>query len=271
MKKEITPITYYGGKQYLAKIIAPIVNMAKASCYVEPFCGGAAVLFAIDKHQVEAINDHNNNVHAFWNSLKNKPNELIDLCEKRALYSERFYHLAKGIVKKNSGITDDIERGWAFFYLSRTSFGSNMGSGLSWDTKRNVTGRLTNRIATLNIVANRISQVCIHEQDALEIINKYDREQTIFYIDPPYVGANQGCYSGYKKENLLELMERLRDLEGFFVLSGYSSNGLMDSFGAERGHFLTKVESNVKFNENKTKSIEYIITNFKHANESIFH
>lgn len=269
MKPAKTSITFYGGKQYLAKRIAHIVNMAKANCYVEPFCGGAAVLFAIDKHRVEAINDHNNNVHAFWNSLKNKPDELIDLCEKRGLYSEQFYYLAKDIVNNNSGIADDIERAWAFFYLSRTSFGSNMGSGFSWNTKKNSSTSLTNRIATLGIVAERISKVCVYQRDALKIIDMYDNDSTVFYIDPPYVGANQGCYSGYEKENLLELMERLNSLKGYFVLSGYSSGGLMNEFGTKLGHYMTQWNTHAKIGKNKTDTIEIVVTNFKHGDKQI--
>lgn len=38
-----TPIAYYGGKQRLASRIVKL--MPKHTVYVEPFCGGAAVLF----------------------------------------------------------------------------------------------------------------------------------------------------------------------------------------------------------------------------------
>lgn len=36
-----TPITYYGGKQQLAKHILPLIP--EHDMYVEPFCGGAAI------------------------------------------------------------------------------------------------------------------------------------------------------------------------------------------------------------------------------------
>jgi DNA adenine methylase len=38
-----TPITYYGGKQNMARIIVPLLPPHRLYC--EPFAGGAAVFF----------------------------------------------------------------------------------------------------------------------------------------------------------------------------------------------------------------------------------
>lgn len=39
-----TPVTYYGGKQQMARYI--IENIPSHITYVETFCGGAAIFFA---------------------------------------------------------------------------------------------------------------------------------------------------------------------------------------------------------------------------------
>ena len=59
-----TPITYYGGKQTMLKHILPLIP--KHEIYTEPFCGGAAVLFAKDPVKAEIINDINQNLTNFY-------------------------------------------------------------------------------------------------------------------------------------------------------------------------------------------------------------
>jgi len=52
-KKPYSP--WLSGKRKLAKHILPL--FPEHTCYVEPFCDGAALFFAKDKSRVEVIND----------------------------------------------------------------------------------------------------------------------------------------------------------------------------------------------------------------------
>ena len=52
-----TPISYYGGKQKLARTVLSFMPQHKLYC--EPFLGGAAIFFAKEPSQVEVINDTN--------------------------------------------------------------------------------------------------------------------------------------------------------------------------------------------------------------------
>ena len=61
-------LIYYGGKQNMLSHILPLIP--KHKCYVEPFCGGAAVFFAKDKSSNEILNDNNNNLINFYRILK---------------------------------------------------------------------------------------------------------------------------------------------------------------------------------------------------------
>ena len=90
-------------------------------------------------------------------------------------------------------------------------FGGN--SGYSWYTK----------IDNLNRFLNRMQGIYISNTDALKCIKQWDSPQTFFYIDPPYVGANQGHYSGYTQEDLDKLIDLLQTIQGSFILSGYDN------------------------------------------------
>jgi len=45
--------------------------------------------------------------------------------------------------------------------------------------------------------------------------------QSFFYIDPPYVGTDQGHYPGYTIDDYVKLLELIRNIQGSFILSGY--------------------------------------------------
>jgi DNA adenine methylase len=51
-----------------------------------------------------------------------------------------------------------------------------------------------------------------------EVLKRYDRPTTLFYLDPPYFGLNLYRYN-LTSEDFEKLAERLRGLTGKFVLS----------------------------------------------------
>ncbi|SQA96744.1 Site-specific DNA methylase [Cedecea neteri] len=48
-------IPWVGGKRKLAKTLLPL--FPAHTCYVEPFCGGAALFFMKERSDVEVLND----------------------------------------------------------------------------------------------------------------------------------------------------------------------------------------------------------------------
>lgn len=69
-----TPITYYGGKQRLAKTIVSMIPSHKIYC--EPFFGGGAVFFQKPKAGIEVINDKNDMLINFYLCIQNRFEEL---------------------------------------------------------------------------------------------------------------------------------------------------------------------------------------------------
>jgi site-specific DNA-adenine methylase len=69
-----TPLTYYGGKQGLARQIVPL--MPRHRVYLEPFAGGAAMLFAKPRCERETLNDLDGQIMRFWRALRDYPDEL---------------------------------------------------------------------------------------------------------------------------------------------------------------------------------------------------
>jgi len=63
---------------------------------------------------------------------------------------------------------------------------------------------------------------------ALRIIGNRDTPETFFYLDPPYVGADQGHYDGYTQEDFYALLKRLEGVQGKFLLSSFRNKSLSD-------------------------------------------
>jgi DNA adenine methylase len=56
-----------------------------------------------------------------------------------------------------------------------------------------------------------------------------------FYLDPPYVGSDQGHYDGYSQADFDALLRLLEKLKGNFLLSSYRNAGLDNYTAATAG------------------------------------
>lgn len=225
-----TPISYYGGKQRLASKIIPYIP--KHTVYCEPFCGGAAVLFSKPwpkatntNNYREIINDIDGDLINFFKQLRDNGEEL---CRRLALtpYSELEHQLAKAYKTE----TNDIERARKYYIAGQMSFAYSVNAG--WHRSvysENHAATHLNKVLQLPDFVSRLMGVYISNTDALKCIAQFDSPQTFFYIDPPYVGANQGHYSGYTQEHFNALIETLKKVKGSFILSCYENEALKDT------------------------------------------
>jgi DNA adenine methylase len=76
--------------------------------------------------------------------------------------------------------------------------------------------------------AIRLQQVQIECCDALRIIRSRDTPETVFYLDPPYVGYEQGHYGGYTQEDFDALLGLLGTIQGKFILSSFRNASMVD-------------------------------------------
>jgi len=223
------PFSYYGGKQRLASKIVRLIP--KHTVYVEPFAGGAAVFFAKPRsdvtntnHYREVLNDIDGDIVNFYRVLqdKKKAEELIWRLQFTP-YSLEEHQLSMVISKNPSGF-NEVERAWAFFVDINMSFAYKRGGG--WRRcvySENPACTWHNRCSRLSESLERMAGVYIEHLDAIECISKWDAPQTLFYLDPPYVGTEQGHYSGYTQEDFEELIDTLEQCQGSFLLSCYDN------------------------------------------------
>lgn len=265
MKKQInlrTPISYYGGKQKLAKTIVSF--MPEHRLYCEPFIGGAAVFFAKDPSRVEVINDTNKELINFYRICKNRFHDLSSLV--RTTLHSREEHDNAWIIYNKPQLFDEVRRAWAVWVLSTQSFSAMLDGSWGYDkTDDTTTKKISNkREEFTDQLALRLQHAQIECADAIYIIQSRDQADTFFYCDPPYYNSNCGHYDGYTEEDFEGLLKTLASIKGKFMLSSYPSP-LLQKYAKKYKWIMWSVEQNVSVNAKGgylKRKVEVITANF---------
>lgn len=221
-----TPISYYGGKQQLAKKIISLIP--EHTHYIEPFCGGAAVFFAKEPSKAETLNDTNLELINFYKIIKTDFNALQQ--EILQTMHSRHIHAQAQVVYKNPDMFTPVKRAWALWVIANTSFGKNLDNSFGYDTANTIVKTLNAKITDFtNLLVKRLQNTCLEDIDALRLIKSRNITGAFFYLDPPYVGSFQGHYDGYTQADFDELIQTLTTIKGKFLLSSYRNQALTEA------------------------------------------
>jgi DNA adenine methylase len=222
-------LSYYGGKQRLAQRI--VDWLPPHTVYVEPFCGGSAVFFAKGTpaitnrdHYREVLNDHDQRIMAVYQACQHRTTReaLIERLtytpHSRAAYQE------SRAIQRAWDDYDPVSQAWSIVVDLQQSFSGQLGGGLGTSVYgRNHAASWANWRDALPAMMERLREVHLECDDAMAVIKRWDSPQTIFYCDPPYIGADQGHYKGYTMNHFKALVDVLDTCQGSFVLSGYAA------------------------------------------------
>jgi DNA adenine methylase len=222
-------IPYIGGKFYQANwIISNFPKNYKDMTYVEVFGGAGWVLFKKEPSKVEVYNDLNENLVNLFTTLRDNFEEF----RRRAfwvLHSRSMFEEAKRKFLNNN-FKDDIDRALSYAILLTQSFNTNMKSWRYAVRQRKINWNgFFNR---LEKIRNRLINVYIENLDFENVIKKYDTENTLFYIDPPYLLENNKKNRYYFIEWDLKEHERLlkvvKKIKGKFIISYYEHPTILE-------------------------------------------
>ena len=206
-------IRYFGGKSRLAKTI--INKIPEHTCYVEVFSGAASVFFAKEASVAEVINDLDNDLVTLYRSIKHHPEELYRQF-KFSLVARSEFEREQEV---NAETLTDIQRAARYLYLQKNSFGGDV-VGQSFGTS--TTGKPRLNLLTLeNTIEEawrRLIHVVIECKDFRDLIPRYDRPHSFFFLDPPYWNI-PGYKYDFAEQDFLDLVEILRKLKGKFLMT----------------------------------------------------
>lgn len=219
-------IRYHGGKFRIADWI--ISQFPSHRTYVEPFGGGGAVLLAKPPSCVEVYNDLDADVVNFFEVLRDKQlsQELAHLIELTPYSRTEF-------LNARTETTSKVDQARKLVIRAQMGFGSagatKGNTGFRLDTGRggsDIVKIWQRQPEVILQAAARLKKVLIENRDALKVIEDHDRDDTLFFIDPPYVldTRNMGG-KAYRHEMSNEdhekLIKTLKLCKGMVIVCGY--------------------------------------------------
>jgi len=111
----------------------------------------------------------------------------------------------------------EVRRAARFFYLVKASFaGRGEHFGVRTDGPSSLNLKRLPEI--VEAVHERLIRVTIEHLDFRKLLPVYDRPDTLFYLDPPYLGCPDYRHN-MAEPDFVELNTMLRGLQGKFLLS----------------------------------------------------
>jgi DNA adenine methylase len=209
----VGPLCYIGGKNRLAKKIISV--LPEHTTYVEPFAGGAQVFFHKERSKVEVLNDLDQDVVNFFRVCQWHYEELI----RYLRFCQVSRHLHGLLSATDPATLTDVQRAGRFFYLLKNSFGGLIVKQAFHYGVTHPPNYNPERIAELIWKAHdRLQKVQLECLPYQQVLEKYDRPTTLFYLDPPYWERKLYRHN-FSREDFEALENRLKGIRGKFVLS----------------------------------------------------
>ena len=211
-KKLSAPFGWVGGKSKLANDIVRLMPMHDV--YIEVFGGGLNVLYAKPKIKLEVVNDINGELINLHRMIRNRPDSLSFYLKQFFISRELFYDMKFERFKPRN----NIERAAIYYYLLSQSFGS-MGSTFGMQTKAR--RKPKDIYKSFRKWSNRLRFTTIENMSFEKLIDTYDRDDALFYCDPPYFMTEKYYKNtgGFGVDEHKLLAEKLRSIKGKFLLS----------------------------------------------------
>lgn len=219
-------------------------------------------MFGKEKNtSLEVFNDIDSNLINLYRCVKYHPQEFQKELNTMLISREQFFDCRNQL--QINGLTD-IQRAARYFYIIKISFGNNKR-----DFNTSAKKGIYKSIENFPEIQKRLKNVNIENKDFENLIKLYDRPKALFYLDPPYFGAekfykilnNKDNANYFSKEDHIRLFEVLKKIKGKFILSYNNDEFIRNIY---KNYKITYVErlNNLNFNDKKTNYKEIIVTNY---------
>lgn len=197
-KRTVTPLVYYGGKSRDSQFI--LAQFPPHDTFVDVFGGGGAITFAKYPSKVDIYNDLGN-VSNFYKVLRDFGDQLYNDLYYTPFSRQDFYecrdHMTEIIQSKlnNKTLTEGEMIEWArCWYTTIMQSFSHEEKATSWKVSKTVdlTNGWNSHVDELPRFVERLRAVTIENLDVIQVLKLYDSEDTLFYLDPPYVAGTRG-------------------------------------------------------------------------------
>ncbi len=187
----VSPVRWMGGKHYGAAFILDAFPPRESyDCYCEPFMGGCHVIARKPpwKHR-EVVNDLNGDLVNFWLQLRDHAAELAARLESLP-YSREVHYTYHQTLFDGTPL-DPLERAAQWYYVLKSSFSAMLRptSPVGWRNDLHDVNAYRSSLTLFAALSERFHRVVIDNRDFAQVITQEQGPRTLFYVDPPYIGA----------------------------------------------------------------------------------
>lgn len=214
-------VPYLGEKSKFSNFIKPNIP-TDISTYVEPFGGMFGIFFSLDFSKYKNVkfvyNDINYLNYNLFNYLRYDDN-FTSYIKDIKITKEKYLEALKSITLNKDNIQLAID--WLIVLCCSSPY--EIGKD-SWrnDSEFEV---FKLKFKAYKYHLDKVDNIL--NLDYKKVIEKYDSENTFFYVDPPYMGKEKKYINHpFNKESHKELSDVLNNIKGRFLLSYYYFNGL---------------------------------------------
>jgi len=206
-----------GGKRALSKRLVEMIGKVPHGLYAEPFVGMGGVFLRRNlRPRAEVINDISADVTTLFRILQRHYQPFLDTLKWQLASRAEWDRL----MRTDPATLTDLERAARFLYLQRMAFGGKVEGrnfGVTYGPSRFDLSKL---VPMLEDVHERLAGVNIERLPYGEFIKRYDRPETLFFIDPPYWGNERDYGDGlFSRADFEALRQLLEGLQGRFVMT----------------------------------------------------
>lgn len=239
------------------EILAHFPDKETYDTYLEPFGGGASILFQKEPTPIEIYNDLEENVYSLFKVLSDRKmfKSFQEKCDTVYYSNQIRAEFKEDLLKPD---LDIVDRAFRFFYVNRSSINSIGGFSVTLVVRRGMSKCVSDMLSAIEglpKVHQRLSKVIIENRDGVHLIEKYDRKNVFVYADPPYHHSTRTS-ARYKQDmttseqdTFIEMLLGLKNCK--MLLSGYDC----DAYGAlkDKGWFKSSFRVNTIDGNRKAK------------------
>lgn len=198
--------------------------------FIVPYGGSGTILLNREPSGLEVLNDINEHIYTFFKVMQDRPRELIQKLEDTPYHEAAFRDSFK--VLENPDEHTDLRVAHAWFI--RKGMAYNAGSeSFAYSTKEirrdrsQHVSRFRSKISDLDDVAERLRRIQFMCRDAIDIMDRFDKDGALQYLDPPYpqwVRSGSAYEHEMGRDDHQEMLETAQGLDCMVAISTYEND-----------------------------------------------
>jgi DNA adenine methylase len=263
-------VPYLGGKQAVTPYLISL--LPEHTSYVEVFGGAAALLLNKPPSPIEVYNDLDGEIVNLFEVIRNDIEGFMKhsdfLLHSRELYEKWSREINSGQIAQ-----DAVERAVRYWYCLNTSFAAVVGKGWAYARAepRSHADQIIGGRERARQVHERIKRVEIDHLDFARLIDNRDSPSTLFFLDPPYLKAEEYRIGTFHLEDHKRLAERLARVQGNWLMTIGDAPEIRSLYPGQIKGSLNTVNSTDKVIASEGQQRENLVRNLIIANYALPH